>query len=219
MVLAVAFLVAACGGDDGPTVSDECGFADRLLPFEAGYSWEYRVTDLSTGVRTTKMQSLGATPVTDPAFPGEMFIEQTTIKANGQTVSKLKLEGDAIIRFVQEDFDDVGDSERVTIYMPGKLRLDEAAARLTVGTTFTENYTATVTETGGTATSTDITESWEVISESSPCTSPLGNFDCTVIRRSRTVGGTSTKDFHFAKGIGKVREEGLSQLEEVVGCM
>ncbi len=207
-----------CGdGGDGGGTSSECGFENRYLPFAPGNTWEYRVTDLGTGIRSVKMQSLAAARVTDDGFPGEMFIEQTTIKATGKTVGKLQVKGDSVVRFVQEDFDDLGVSERVTVYNPGKLRLDESAERLMAGAMFTESYVATVTNATG-STPTSFTENWELISESAPCRSPLGSFDCIVVRRTRTMGGTSTKDFYFAEGIGKVREEGTNQLEELTAC-
>ena len=175
------------------------------------------MTDLGSGIRTVKTQTLSSDLVTNPDFPGEMFIEQTTVKATGRTVSLLRLEGDSLLRFRQEDFDDLGVSERVTTYAPGKIRLDETPDRLVMGATFVENYMATITDATGPVT-TAITENWEVLDEAIECGSALGTFECLRIRRTRTEGGLATKDFYFADGIGKVREEGATQLEEVASC-
>ena len=198
-------------------MSEECGFVARNLPYELGYSWTYNVTDLGTGIRTTKTQTLSSELVTNADFPGEMFIEQTTVKATGTTVSLLRLEGDVLLRFRQEDFDDLGASERVTIYDPGKLRLDESVGRVELGASYSESYTATVIETSGT-TSMPVSETWEVIGEADSCDAPMGMFECLHLRRTRTEGGATVKDFYFAEGIGKVREEGTTQLEELASC-
>jgi len=209
-------LASGCGSD-GPSVSEECGFAARYLPYELGYSWTYNVTDLGSGVRTTKTQTLSSALVESPDLPGEMFIEQTTVKATGTTVSLLRVDGDVLNRYRQEDFDDLGVSERVTIYEPAKVRLDETADRLETGAAYTEAYTATITDSTGSV-PTSISEDWEVINSAVECTSPLGTFECLQIRRTRTLGGLATKDFYFAEGVGKVREEGATQLEEVASC-
>ena len=52
----------------------------------------------------------------------------------------------------------------------------------------------------------------------SPCDSPMGEFSCLRVRRTRITGGMAEKEFHFARGIGKVREVGSNQLEELTAC-
>lgn len=216
-MLLVAAL-AGCGGGDGPGDGVDCGFpaqTDRYLPFAPGFSWTFRVTDLGTGVQTTKSQTVSG-EVTDDDFPGQMFLEQTTDKSTGTAVSLLALEGDALVRYKQEDFDETGVFERKTIYTPARIRLDEG--RATTGTAFDETYTAAVTNALMETTSVETTDSWEVVAEDTPCSAPFGELTCVQVRRIRTVGGTANKDFFFARGVGKVREEGTSQVEELVDC-
>jgi hypothetical protein len=211
--------LGACGGGDDPGDGVDCGFpsqSDRFMPFAPGFSWEYRVTDLGSGVQTTKSQRVGNATVSDDDLPGLELLEQTTEKFSGSTVSLLTLEGEALVRYKQEDFDETAAFERATLYSPAKIRLDEG--RATTGTTFDESYTSTITNAAMETTAVDITEAWEVIGEDIPCSAPFGELTCLQVRRVRAAGGTANKDFFYARGVGKVREEGLNQLEELVSC-
>jgi hypothetical protein len=220
---------AACssgGGDDdddddgGGGGGGDCGFdSDRYLPFEAGFSWTYKVTDLDPdagGATAMKEQSL--TAVTDPDY--DAVIQQITGKLDGSTRSLLKVDGDRVIRLKQEDLTTAGDVERTTTYDPGQIRIDETPARLEEGTTFEESYDETVMLAAGGTTTTPTTDEWEVVGFPSgdSCKTPAGTFDCIQLRRTRTAGGVAVKDFFFAKGVGKVKESGDSQLEELVSC-
>lgn len=212
-------LAVGCGSSDGPGDGVDCGFpvgGDSYLPFEPSYRWTYRVTDLGSGVQSEKSQAVSPAEVTDDDFPGLSFFEQVTDKFSGQTVSLLAREGEALVRYKQQDFDELGAFERVTVYDPPKLRIDEGRAG--AGTTFDESYTATVTDALDQQTATMITESWEVIGVDVPCSAPFGELECIQLRRVRTAGGTANKDYYFARGVGKVREEGDQQIEELVDC-
>ena len=216
-------LAAACGGDsggDGDGDGDNCGFpdsSDQYLPYDLGYSWTYRVTDLGGGgTQTNKTQSVADAEVTDDDFPGLSFFQQETSKFGGRTVNLFTREGNTLLRHKQDDFDELDVFERTTLYQPAKIRLDES--RVEAGTMFEEMYTSVITDAAMVTVNVDITESWEVIGTDVPCSSPFGEFTCLQIRRIRTVGGTANKDFYFALGIGKVREEGTNQLEELVDC-
>jgi hypothetical protein len=162
-----------------------------------------------------KSQSISSELVTDDDFPGVELLEQVTEKDNGSTVSLFVIEGDALVRKKQIDLDLSGGYERDTVYSPGKLRFDEASTE--PGTTFDDVYTATVNDATG-AVATETTDRWEVIGVDVPCSSPYGAFQCIHVRVTRTVGGVAVKDFFFAPGVGKVREEGQSQLEELTAC-
>lgn len=202
------------GGGDGGT-ANPCGFEDRYLPYQAGYQWTYRVTDLVSGETPTKTQAL--TLETDATL-GEVII-QTTSKATGTTISALKREQDAVVRLRQEDRTMVGDLERTTTYDPGQTRLDEAAGRLVLDAEWDDLYEVSVTDAmGGAPVVTSRTDHWIVLGVDVECSSPLGTFECLHVRRMRTVGGVSDKEFFFAKGIGKVREANANQLEELIAC-
>jgi hypothetical protein len=164
-----------------------------------------------------KSQSISSELVTDDDFPGVELLEQVTEKDNGSTVSLFVVEGDALMRKKQIDLDLSGAYERDTVYSPGKLRFDESEAATAAGATFDDVYTATVNDATG-AVATETTDRWEVIGVDVACSSPYGEFQCIHVRVTRTVGGVAVKDFFFAPGVGKVREEGQSQLEELTAC-
>jgi hypothetical protein len=223
LLLPLGLLAGACGDDggsatDGGGTPETCGFEDRYLPYQVGYGWTYRVTDLVGGDVFTKTQSL-------TTGAGDLIV-QTTNKANGSTVSTLQViqdaTRDAVVRLEQEDRNGTGDPERTTTYDAGQTRLDEHPDKIVLDATWQETYTATVVEVTGVppGTSTERTDTWTVLGVDVDCTSPFGDFKCLHVRRVRTVAGTQTsnKEFFFAKGIGKVKEANGSQLEELVSC-
>lgn len=226
IALSVSSLLFACGGgDDGDTGGagadagpgeSACGFSsDRYLPFEAGYSWTYRVTNLGTPEVVTKSQ--GLTAVTDPEL-GEVLV-QTTAKDNGTTVSMFKVEGDVVLRLRQEDRNATDALEKTTDYDPGQVRLDESSEHIVLGEEFDSIYEVVVTDPAGVELSRgSTTDHWTVLSVDVDCSSPLGDFKCLQVRRQRTVGGISDKQYFFAKGIGKVKELNANQVEELVAC-
>jgi hypothetical protein len=216
-----ALTLAACaaeegGGDDVVTDDDPCDFAsDRYLPYEVGMSWSYQVTDLESGERKIKDQTLDE-ELDDPTY-GRVIV-QTTAKLAGSTRSFLQVNGDRVERLQQEDLDATGAVERTTTYEPAQIRIDETPERLVVGATWEEAYAETVVEPGATPMVIPNTDAWEVIAVGATCDVPLGTFECLHLRRTRTEGGIAVKDFYFARGVGKVREEGDNQTEELTGC-
>lgn len=216
--------LAACGSDDsgggdgvdgGGGGENPCGFEDRYLPYQPGYQWTYRVTDLGNPEVTTKSQAL--TMETDPDL-GPVIV-QTTTKGTGTTISALKRVADSVLRLRQEDRDTLGALERTTTYDPGQNRLDEAAEHLVLGAEWDDVYTVTVADAAGAPVSSgERTDHWEVLGIDVECSSPLGDFTCLHLRRQRTAGGISDKQFFYAKGIGKVKEVNANQIEELVSC-
>lgn len=211
--------LAACAADDGGggvTDPDACGFdSDRYLPYEVGMTWSYQVTDLGSGERKVKDQSLDG-EIDDPVH-GQVLV-QITGKLAGSTRSLLQVNGDRVERFVQEDRDANDGIERTTTYDPPQIRIDESADRITMGATWEETYVETVEEPGTATVMVTNTDSWEVVGVDVTCEVPLGSFECLHFRRTRTEGGLAIKDFYFARGVGKVRETGDNQTEELSAC-
>lgn len=211
--LPFAALVGACGGSSN---GGTCGFgADEYLPIDSGLRWTFRVTDATTGERTNKVQTFEEVPVHDDY--GEVVLQVTT-KADGRTESLLGREGDRIVRFEQVEYDAGGVFMRRTRYQPPRLRVDASPERLVVGVVYEEMLVEVEEDEQGTFLETnELTERWEVLGVDVECTAPLGTFECLHVRRTRLAGGASDKTFHFARGVGKVREDG-SQIEEITGC-
>lgn len=213
----LAILLAGCGADGtGMTSQDVCGFgSDRYLPYEPGFTWTYLVTDVETGERKTKDQAL-VEEIDDPTF-GRVIV-QTTGKLAGSTRSLVRVEGDRVVRLHQEDLDSAGAVERTTVYDPGQIRIDESPGRVTAGATWDEGYAETFIEPSAEPLTVATTDSWEVLGVDVPCEAPLGSFECIHLRRTRTESGVAVKEFLFARGVGKVRETGDNQVEELVDC-
>jgi hypothetical protein len=228
-ILVTAALIAACGGgdDDGASPDggdgdgdgdgDVCGFGtSEYLPYDVGVTWTYRLTDLGSGERATKEQRID--PEMEHPDYGAVVV-QITGKVNGQTISLSRKEGDRVLRFQQEDRDATGALERTTVYQPPQIRIDESAERTEAGAEWDESYTEIVTDPDGVELMrVDTVDHWEVLGVDVPCESPMGAFECLSIRRTRTQGGVAEKEFQFARGIGKIREVGQNQLEELIGC-
>lgn len=221
-LLALATLGCGCGSgpgaapDGGATAEDVCGFgSDRFLPYSVGNSWTYEVTDLGDGARRLKDQRLDE-EIEDPELGA--VIVQLTSKRAGTTRSLFRVDGDRIVRLLQEDVDSTNTLERTTTYDPGQIRIDESPARLEPGATWEETYLETEVELGGAPVTVATVDAWEVIGTDVACESPLGTFECIHLRRTRAMGGVAVKDFFFARGVGKVREIGDKQLEELTAC-
>jgi hypothetical protein len=203
------------GGDDFTRLCDPPGTSDRLLPYDVGDEWEYRITDLQSGLQTIKGQSVDE-EMEHPEY-GTVIV-QTTEKTNGRTVTLSRIEGEAVVRLEQADYDGAGALERTTRYEPFRIRLDESAERTADGASWTEEYTEVVLDAAGTEVARVPTvEEWMVIGADVECSAPIGALRCLHVRRDTTTGGVAQKEFWFARGVGKVRETG-GQTEELTGC-
>ncbi len=223
MALLLAF--GACGGgsgddddDNGPDAAvDICGFdSDRYLPYEVGFTWEWRVTDLTSGSVETKSQIVQESRDNpDDGLP--MFVQMTD-KGGGSTENWMRTDGDALVRLQQMDYNSLDQLLRTTVYDPHAIRLDEASDRITEGATYTQTYTEIEYDSTGTETRrAEVTEEWEILGVDVACDAPIGAFECLHVSRTRTAGGIAQKEYWFAKGIGKIREEG-GQIEQLTAC-
>ena len=216
--------VCACGGGDddggadgGDGGDDPCGFSSSdYLPYEVGFSWTFSKTDLGTGAKTSKGQAL-TEEMTHPDY-GQVIV-QVTQKTGGETVSLLRRENDRVIRFEQEDRDSAQNLDRTTTYDPGQIRIDESPERLAAGAEWDESYTEVKMDPQGVVlTTVPTTDHWKVLAVQEACSTAIGDFECVRVLKTRTQGGIAEKEFTFAPGVGKVREVGGNQLEELTAC-
>jgi len=210
-------LTTACGGASGGDDVVDCGFAsDRYLPYEVGFHWEYRVSDPTNGTVETKRQWVDS----ELTYDGDNLpaLLQVTDKSPGRTENVTRVQGDAVIRLQQQDFSGTDVLDRTTLYEPYAIRLDEAADRITAGATFEESFTEIEYDALGTELRRQpATEQWEVLAVDEACTAPIGTTTCLHLRRTRTGAVVTQKEFWFARGVGKVREDG-GQVEQLVSC-
>jgi hypothetical protein len=199
-------------------VCEEGGRAttDGFLPQAVGNTWRYRVDNLDGMPPAVKTQSY-TEMITPDEQTGEVIV-QVTANDSGTTESWFQRQGDRIVRLQQQDFDQNGALERTTVYLPHRLRLDESPARLETGATWTENYVREERSPLGAVLETENnSEEWSVINGDMACPGDWSEHRCIHLRR-RTLAGTGTeKQYWFARGYGKIREEG-GVVEELLGC-
>lgn len=199
-------------------VCEEGGRAstDGYLPFAAGNTWRYLVDEFDGQPPAVKAQTY--TEMITPDEETGPVIVQVTTNNNGSTESWFQQQGSRIVRLRQRDFDLAGNLERTTYYLPHRLRIDESPERLQTGVTWTENFVREEYDSlDRLVEQANQAEEWSVISGDTECPAPWNELRCVHLNRSTIEGGVSIKDYWFARGIGKIREEG-GVLEELVGC-
>lgn len=202
---------------DGPGNSD-CPRAstDSYLPFAAGNTWRYLVDEFDGQPPAVKAQTYTEMMTPDEAT-GPVIVQLTT-NNNGSTESWFQQQGDRIVRLRQRDFDLAGNLERTTYYLPHRLRIDQSPERLQTGATWTENFVREEYDAlDRLVEQENQAEEWSVVNGDTACPGAWNAFRCVHLKRSTIEGGVSLKDYWFARGIGKIREEG-GVLEDLVGC-
>lgn len=188
--------------------------SNRYLPDEVGNSWTYKVDEFDGNPPAIKRQRYDSVMTPDEAT-GPVIV-QLTENANGSTENWLQRQGDKMVRIQQRDFNEQGQLERTTFYRPYRLRLDETPERLVAGARWTENYVREVQDSLGTEMET-ISEEWSVAGVDVACPEPWSHLKCLHVQLVRLEGGVSQKDYWFARGYGKVLEEG-GLIEELFDC-
>lgn len=211
---------AGCA-DDAPADVDsgtplECATAlsERYLPLTVGASWTYDVTDLSVpgSLAVPKATTVEEFEDVGERKDGVEAFRIRTEKANGVTVSWQEDRCTSIVRHREQSFDSANTMESDQYYMPSKLRIDETPEHLTVGARWTVAYEELEVDpvAGETRVSKDETWSVEAVGES--VTVQAGTF--TTVRLRKITSGEADKQFWFAAGVGKIKEEG-EQREEL----
>lgn len=202
-----------------PPVSGICSegghaTSNRYLPDDVGNSWTYRVDELDGSPPAIKRQRYSEI-ITPDEETGPVIV-QITENASGSTENWLQRQGDKMVRLRQRDFDVTGRLERTTYYRPYRLRLDETPERLVAGARWTENYVREVQDTLGTEMET-FSEEWVVTDVNVACPEPWGDVKCLRVEMVRLEGSVSQKIYWFARGYGKIFEEGGTH-EELFDC-
>ncbi len=207
-------LGVACGGKSPGKPNDETPTLD-YFPLAVGTTWTYLVTaGAGTKDKTTTVEAYE--DIGDEKT-GVVAYRIHTDKVSGETVSWQSVNGSVLERHREQSIDG-GQITRDEYYDPFKLRLNEADDHTALGMTWVESYTETATDFAagspvGTSSSTKA-EQWSVEAVDANITVPAGTFDCLQLRRASLSGG-STKIYWFAKGVGKIKEVGDGQTEEL----
>lgn len=187
-----------------------------LFPLNTGNSWTFRTTKgTEVGEKTQTVGVMQQVGGSGPMSSAMAYLMLTT-KNDGSDKTEswqAELEG-KIVRYRELSYGSNGQVELEEHWEPYKLRID--GTQLTVGTTYTESYNETKIMTGAAPTTAVSMDTWRVVALDEMVTVPAGTFSAVVIEK---VGGTSTKRYWFARGVGKVKEQSGTQLEELKSYM
>ncbi len=215
-IAVVSLLLLGCGGggDSSPDAAGSCAADGRYLELTVGRSWSYKVTDTTTHTVSMKTQTVGAKEAV-AVHPGVMAFKLTTNKAGGSTTSWQEDTGTEIRRHAEDD--NAGSTTTMEHYDPYRIRVDETPAHVTAGAAWMSTYTEFVAANGAPATMTAKVEAWSVVAVDEAVQVPAGTFCALHVHRTSTANGTpgSTKDYWFARHVGKVKEVGDGQTEEL----
>jgi hypothetical protein len=210
LILFAVAALAACGDDvqddpDGGMVTCTTPAAERYLPLAVGASWTYDTSDMGAPPQS-KVTTIEAFEDIGDRKTGIIGFRQRTEKLAGYSLSWHSDDCTAINRHREQSFDTAGTLATDQFYVPAKLRVDETAAHLTLGATWTTAYTEVEVDavTGTHTVSKD--ETWTVEAVDETVTVPAGTF--TALKLRKVTSGDADKVYWFAKGIGKVKEEG-----------
>lgn len=215
-VLCLALLGCGDSGTDstGADASSECAQSGRFMELAVGRSWTYKVTDTTSHTVSMKTQTVGAKEAV-ASHPGIMAFKVTTTKPGGTTTSWQEDLGTEVRRHAEND--NAGGTMTAEHYDPYRIRVDETAAHTMTGATWTSSYTEFVSTNGAAETTAAKVETWSVVSAEETVTVPAGTFCALHLHRTSTVDGAqgSTKDYWFVRDVGKVKETGDGQSEEL----
>lgn len=222
---AIVFLSASgcLGSGEDPAAGGGADHVGALLPWKAGNSWTYRVTD-DEGT-TTKVTTIAASP--EPVGLGPLkdtvAYRVVTKKSDGadQTVSWQAQVGDMIVRYREQSYAaSTGKLELEEYWQPYKLHVDGSAEHTTADAMWAMHYEETKVKVTddvlGTPSTAPTDDAWKVLNDSAAhvaVTVPAGTFEDPVIIQK--AGGSSLKTYWYVRGIGKVKESG-GQTEELV---
>jgi hypothetical protein len=188
-----------------------------LLPLAPGNYWIYVVTDPS-GVSTPKTQTVMAEePVggTGPNSTKLAFRMVTTKGTDGtdETISWQTRIGTRVIRYREQSFGATSNALVLEEHWdPAKLRVDESPERTVAGATWLEMDLETKLPVGGTPTTAEVRERWTVTAERQAVTVRGQSYEVMIVSKA----GASQKTYWWARGIGKVKELGPNQTEELM---
>jgi len=213
-VLGLASL--GCGSDPD---SNGPGNTGALLPWAEGNTWTYRVTSTDDGTATNKVTTVGALEEVGGTGPHStvMANKVVTEKADGadETISWQGKSGSMIVRYREQAFDMAGGMvELEEHWSPYKLRVDSAADKREKNKSWLEEYEETKIDMGVEGDAVKRNDRWFVDQALEKVTVPAGEFDAVLLRR--VSGSGSVKSYWFAPGVGKVKETGGNQIEELV---
>ncbi len=215
-------LVVACGGSSGgpggpgdSAVDSGVDPTQRYEPWSAGTVWSYKLTD-PTGVlppQTGQLTTLAGPVDVGGVHAGTMALVAHIDQMVGSKDVFESLLSDVDVRYRTEFHDDAGTLTKTEEVQPYRVKLDESPAHTMAGAQWSHTFTQISTLPGQAPTTKTKTDQWLVVSSSESITVPAGTFMALHVRRTSSSG--SIQDYWYASGVGKVKETGGGQEEEL----
>lgn len=225
LALVAGLTLSACGGKEPE--EGESGETGPLLPMAEGNVWEYRVTDgdMISQKRTTVFakEAVGG-PGPNAAVMAFKVVTRKGADVNveaglDKTESWQGPEDGAperLIRYRELSYGAMTQMLQLEEYwVPPRIRVDSTAERTKIDVSWIERYKETkiAADEPAPVTSNE-NDLWRVLSGDETVTVPAGTFEHTV-HLQKTSDSTSSKEYWFARNVGKVKETGASQTEEL----
>jgi hypothetical protein len=194
----------------------------RYEPWHVGAVWSYKLTD-PMGVIAPAMDKKTTILAWEnmPATTGPQHVGQPAYKVHleqliGSADAWEGFENDLDVRYAQIDYDTNGAIVDTQYEAPHRLKLDESAAHIATNAAFAETFNETTTTSAGTVTNPKV-ENWQVVNPAESVTVIAGTYTALHVRRTNSQGTTpKAKDYWFVRDVGKVKETGGSQDEELM---
>ena len=205
-------------GDAGASAGGE-GPTGPLLPWAVGNQWTYQVT--KDGVVALKTTTIGELEKVGGEGPNAdvMAYHVTTAKGTDQQdhteswQAPSADEPERVMRYHERSFDATsGNLELDEYWDPGKLHIDGTAEHTAADASWLETYSETKLPVGLSPTTHEVHERWTVLETDATLEVPAGSFQHVI--HLQKVGGSSTKEYWYRRGVGKLKETG-SQTEEL----
>jgi hypothetical protein len=200
------------GGAGGGAGAD----ARPLLPLATGNRWTYLVTDsLGSTTKTQTVMLEESVGGSGPSASTSAFrmVTKKGVGGTDETISWQARVGTRVVRYREQSFGAMsGQLELEEHWAPYKLRVDESAEHTLAGASWLEIDQETKLPVGGTPTTVEVRERWTVTAERQMVTVQGQSYEVMIV----TKAGGSEKTYWWARGIGKVKEIGPNQIEELM---
>jgi len=237
LAVSLALALAGCGGTEPSTDGDGSTETGPLLPLAVGNVWEYRVT-ATDGTITKKRTTVLDKEVVGGSGPYAALMAFKVVTRKGPDLdSETDLDKTESWQGPASECSSCGadvsrDPERILRYRelsygamthllqleefwePPRIHIDGTAEHTASGALWIETYMETKLPTGAApipaAKEQDL---WQVSSPSEAITVPKGTFAHSV-HLTKTAG--SVKEYWYQRGVGKLKETGDNQTEELM---
>ena len=199
--------------------------SQQLLPMKTGNTWTYLVTDSTTGVEAKTQTVMEAGPIggmgPNAGTTACRFVTRKGTDLKDQTISWQARVGTRVVRYREQAYAAMAPYalELEEYWEPYKLRVDESPEHMTAGATWMETDQETKLAVGLAPAKAEVQEQWKVTADRVAVTVLGKSYEVMIVTKTGQPSGTDPapmKTYWWARGIGKVKEIGFNQTEELM---